>query len=87
MAKRKVPKGWYSADVHWLAPKRKTPIAYSTVACSATIEAMSEKGTTIQELLEKFDPRTEEARVLEQYVKLGHGGKDSFSLFVNPEMR
>lgn len=81
MARRKVPKGWYSKDVHWYLPKRKTPIAYSTIACSDVIEILSEETLTIEELKNRFDLRSEEARVLEQYVNHGYGAKKARTFF------
>ena len=69
----KPPKGWYSADVHWHCPGRKKPIAYSTVATSVLIVALSKDGDTVKELREKIVYDREAQKVLDEYIKRGFG--------------
>lgn len=70
---QKTPKGWLSADVHWHCPGRKKPIAYSTVATSVLIVALSKDGDTVKELREKIVYDREAQKVLDEYIKRGFG--------------
>jgi hypothetical protein len=72
MAKKK-NKGdvcWYDID-----SKRKTPIAYSTVATSYLISVLAEQHETIQDVYEaiRYDP--EAKAIMREYIKRGHGKK------------
>ena len=73
--------------VMWFAPKRKKPIAYSTVAESETIgvyaEILTKIGvpTTPNNLLKYFEEQRliglyTEKEVLHKYVQLGYGDEE-----------
>ncbi len=69
----KTPKGWYSGDVHWRIPGRKTPIAYSTKAASDLIVVLAQTHTTIQEVHDAINYDMEARKVLAAYIKKGYG--------------
>lgn len=75
MKRSKVPKPWYSVDVHWHHPKYKKPIAYSTVAASNAI-AITSKDTGCRkptDLIKHFEPFHEEYLILKAYIDKGLG--------------
>ena len=77
----KTPKGWYSSDVSWRVPKRKKPIAYSTVATSDLIVMLSEEGLTIQEVYDRILFDDEAKKVLNEYIKRGYGNTIAKTFF------
>lgn len=63
-------------DVAWHIPKRKTAIAYSTIATRDAINAVAENGDTLLEVRKKFDYLIydkEAIAVLEAHIKYGYG--------------
>lgn len=77
----KPPKGWYSSDVSWHVPKRKKPIAYSTIATSDLIVMLSEEGLTIQEVYDRILFDDEAKKVLDEYIKRGYGNTIAKTFF------
>lgn len=65
---------WPCHDVHWHAPKRKRPIAYSTVATKDWIDMLTDCGLTVEQMHRASVTDTEAQRVLEAYMELGYGG-------------
>ena len=64
------------ADVSWSVPKRKTPIAYSTIATRDAINCVAENGDTLLEVRQKFDRLIYDAEaiaVLDEYIRRGFG--------------
>jgi hypothetical protein len=64
------------ADVAWNVPKRKTPIAYSTIATRDAINCVAENGDTLLEVRQKFDRLIYDAEaiaVLDEYIRRGFG--------------
>ena len=62
------------ADVAWNVPKRKTPIAYSTIATRDAINCVAENGDTLLEVRQKFDRLIYDAEaiaVLDEYIRRG----------------
>ena len=70
MAKAKI-----KGDVHWYAPKRKTPIAYSTRATSDLIGLLAEDFETIQDVYDAVQYDQEAKAVLQKYIDLGYGNE------------
>ena len=63
-------------DVEWCIPKRKTPIAYSTIATRDAINCVAENGDTLLEVSQKFDHLNYDAEaiaVLDEYIRRGFG--------------
>ena len=63
-------------DVAWNVPKRKTPIAYSTVATRDAINWVAADGDTLLEVRKKFDYLIYDAEaiaVLDEYIRRGFG--------------
>ena len=63
-------------DVGWHIPKRKTAIAYSTIATRDAINAVAENGDTLLEVRKKFDYLIydkEAIAVLDEHIKRGFG--------------
>jgi len=63
-------------DVAWHIPKRKTAIAYSTIATRDAINAAAENGDTMLEVRKKFDHLIYDAEaiaVLDEHIKRGFG--------------
>jgi hypothetical protein len=64
------------ADVEWCIPKRKKPIAYSTIATRDAINCVAENGDALAEVRRKFDfliYDKEAINVLDEYIKHGFG--------------
>ena len=64
------------ADVAWNVPKRKTPIAYSTIATRDAINCVAENGDTMLEVRHKFGRLicdAEAIAVLDEYIRRGFG--------------
>lgn len=67
-------------DVCWYAIKAKgkgskKPIAYSTVAASKLIVALSETHETIQDVYNAIVFDVEAKEVLQKYIEAGYGGE------------
>ena len=77
----KPPKGWWSCDTYYFIPKRKRPIAYSTIGASRLIVALSEDGCTVNELRKKITYDEEAQKVIDQYIKYGYGEYQANRLF------
>ena len=78
----KPPKGWYSNDVYWyMRPKRKRPVAYSTVACEHYIIELAKEGGTIKEMRDMIYYDEEAKMVLDAYIKYGWGDKIGKEIF------
>ena len=63
-------------DVAWNVPKRKKPIAYSTIATRDAINCVAENGDTLMEVRQKFDRLIYDAEaiaVLDEYIRRGFG--------------
>ena len=90
MRKIKTPKGWQSADVYWHIPKKKKPIAYSTVAVNDLIVELAKDGCTVKELQEKINYNAEAKKVLDEYIKRGFGdwiAREHFNDWLNPKAK
>lgn len=67
-------------DVAWYAPKRKRPIAYSTVAVKEWPDMLSSCGLTVEQMHRASVMDDEARKVLEAYMALGHGSKTGAEL-------
>ena len=70
MAKRKI-----KGDVSWIVPKKKKPIAYSTVATSHLIGLLSQEHKTIQDVYDAVTYDVEAKEILQKYIDLGYGNE------------
>lgn len=75
---------WSAHDVQWLIPGKKTPIAYSTVATSDLIEALSEQypKATISQLMSAIKYDVDAKRVVQQYINAGYGDQVAYDWFL-----
>lgn len=71
MSRRKMSKS--EGDVHWMVPKRKRPIAYSTKATSDLIAVLSQDYETITDVYNAINYNQEAKDVLQKYIKAGYG--------------
>lgn len=62
-------------DVHWYAPNKKKPIAYSTVAASDLIGLLAQDFETIQDVYNAINYDEEAKQVLQKYIDLGYGNE------------
>ena len=76
MAKKK-----NKGDVHWTAPNKKKPIAYSTVATSQLVGLLSEEHKTIQDVYNAVTYDQEAKEVLQKYIDLGYGNETARNWF------
>lgn len=62
-------------DVQWFVPKRKTPIAYSTVSTKLLIDTFSDedKTRTIQNVHDLINYDNEAKKILKLYIDRGYG--------------
>lgn len=76
---------WSAHDVEWYIPGKKTPIAYSTVATSELIEALSEQypNATISQLMPSIKYDEESKKVVQQYINAGYGEQVAYDWFVH----
>ena len=73
-------------DVEWFKPhtkfpKDKKPIAYSTVAVSDLIVALSQENKTIQDVYNAINYDEEAKEILQKYIDLGFGDEVARNLF------
>lgn len=68
-------------DVSWYISGRKRPIAYSTVAASELIVALSQDGATVKEVHDRITYDAEARSILEVYIKRGYGNAVARELF------
>lgn len=76
---------WSAHDVEWLLPGKKNPIAYSTVATSDLIEALSEQypNATISQLMPAINYDEDAKKVVQQYIDAGYGDQVAYDWFVH----
>lgn len=67
--------------MQWHIPGRKTPIAYSTVATSALIAVLAERGGTIREVQSRINYDQEAKAVLQAYIDRGYGDVEARQWF------
>lgn len=60
-------------DVHWHAPGRKRPIAYSTTATSDLIRMLAREDHTVDSALAAVNYDPDAIDILSRYAELGHG--------------
>lgn len=60
-------------DVQWRVCGKKRPIAYSTVAASLLIAALSQGSAAIQEVHDRINYDIEARKVLKTYTAKGYG--------------
>lgn len=60
-------------DVHWMIPKKKRPIAYSTKATSDLIILLSNDYTTIQKVHDAINYDQDAKDILQKYIDAGYG--------------
>lgn len=76
---------WSAHDVEWYLPGKKNPIAYSTVATSDLIEALSEQypNATISQLMPAINYDVDAKKVVQQYIDAGYGDQVAYDWFVH----
>lgn len=62
-------------DVHWHAPKRKRPIAYSTEATNDLIVMLAKEHNTIQDVHDALNYDVDAKAVLQEYITRGFGNE------------
>ena len=68
-----MPRRFDKGDVSWYIPKRKRPIAYSTIATRDLINVLAEEGGTIREVQSRINYDVEAKAVLQAYNDRGYG--------------
>lgn len=64
-------------DVYWYIPKRKTPVAYSTIATKLLIDVLShdDLNRTIQDVYNLINYDIEAKEILKIYIDKGFGNE------------